>query len=143
MTPELIGLLERMRDECGNWRLVAAIVPMRMKVLRNIRQGRVRKAVSQSMVDKLCTTTGVGSIDEFPWFTADDLVALGIWKQPVPIQEQALSKATVEERRVRRQEKANARRRKAKALNRKRRREPQLPDPEDVDPWVGIKEPPL
>lgn len=115
VTPELVVLLERMRDEMGNWRLVAAAVPMRMKVLRNLRRGKGRKAVSQSLVDRLCTTTGVGSIDEFVWFTADDLVVLGIWAQPVLIQDQP--KLTPEERRQRRRARESARRKQVRKMN--------------------------
>jgi hypothetical protein len=47
--------------------------------MRNIRGGK-RKAISMTLLDRLITTTDVGSLDEFIWFTADDLVALGIWK---------------------------------------------------------------
>lgn len=31
-------------------------------------------------VDRLVTGTGVGSLDEFLWFTANDMVRLGIWE---------------------------------------------------------------
>lgn len=50
-----------------------------MKVFRNLRRGR-RKAVSLRLLDRIVTTTEVGSVEEFTWFTADDLVKLGIWK---------------------------------------------------------------
>lgn len=118
ITPEFVALLERMRAECGNWRLVCAAVPMRMKVLRNLRRGKGRKAVSQSLVDRMCTATGVGSIDEFTWFTADDLVVLGIWSKWVPINEQAGSSPTVDERRERRLAKRNQRQKEARATHR-------------------------
>lgn len=78
VTPELLELFERMRAEHGTWRRVAAISETRLKVLRNLRRSK-RKAVSQRLLDRLCSTTNVGSIHEFTWFTADDLVALGIW----------------------------------------------------------------
>lgn len=78
VTPELIALFERMKQEHGTWRNVAAISDTRLKVLRNLRQGK-RKAVSQRLLDRIITTTGVGGVHEFTWFTANDLVALGIW----------------------------------------------------------------
>ena len=79
-TPEILELLERMRTEYGSWRQVCAISSTRMKVLRNVRAGK-RKAISYRFLDRLCSATGVGGVHEFTWFTADDLVALGIWKE--------------------------------------------------------------
>lgn len=79
ITPELLDLLERMRVEFGSWRLVAARSETRLKVIRNLRNTN-RKAISQTLLDRLCTTTGIGSVHEFTWFTADDLVTMGIWE---------------------------------------------------------------
>lgn len=87
VTPELIELFERMKSEHGTWRRVAAISETRLKVLRNLRRSK-RKAVSLRLLDRLCTTTNVGSVGEFTWFTADDLVALGVW-EPVQYFEEA------------------------------------------------------
>jgi hypothetical protein len=78
VTPEVIALFERMRAEHSTWRKVAAISGTRLKVLRNMRNGK-RKAISQRLMDRMCTTTGVGGVHEFTWFEANDLVALGIW----------------------------------------------------------------
>lgn len=78
ITPEVVALLDRMFDELGSWREVAARSETRMKVIRNIRRAN-RKAVSQTLLDRLISATGVGSIEEFTWFEADDLIALGIW----------------------------------------------------------------
>jgi hypothetical protein len=78
MTPEVYALFERMLHEHGTWRQVAALTETRLKVLRNLRKGK-RKAISQRLLDRLCTGTKVGAVHEFPWFTADDLVTLGIW----------------------------------------------------------------
>jgi hypothetical protein len=79
VTPELVALLERMHDELGSWRAVCFAADIRPKILRSVRNSR-SKSVSFSWLDDLCTCTGVGSVDEFQWFTPDDLVALGIWK---------------------------------------------------------------
>jgi hypothetical protein len=35
-------------------------------------------------LDEIITTTGVGSLRDYVFFTADDLVALGIWDAPAP-----------------------------------------------------------
>jgi hypothetical protein len=80
ITPELLELLERMRAEHETWRNVCALSQTKAKVLRNVRQGK-RKAISYTFLDRLCSTTGVGGAHEFVWFTADDLVALGIWQE--------------------------------------------------------------
>jgi hypothetical protein len=85
ITPEVQALFQRMYDELGSWREVAAAGSIRLKVLRNLRQ-RKRTCVSHRRLDKLCSGTGIGGVHEFTWFTADDLVALGIWK-PVMIVE--------------------------------------------------------
>jgi hypothetical protein len=75
---QLIDLFERMRQEHGSWRVVCAVSDTRLKVLRNMRRG-ARKSISQRSLDRLCTTTGVGSIREFEWFTADEMVRMGVW----------------------------------------------------------------
>lgn len=77
-TPELLALFERMFAELGTWRRVAALGRVRMKVLRNIRRGK-RKAVSMQLMDRIISGTEIGNLQEFEWFTANDLVALGIW----------------------------------------------------------------
>lgn len=84
-TDQFYDLLNRMYQEWGSWRNVAWKGGVRMKVLRNLRAGD-RKAVSMSLLDRMCTGTGVGSINDFIWFTADDLVALGIWKPVVYVE---------------------------------------------------------
>jgi len=78
-TPELQELFVRMKLEYGTYRRICAISGTRLKVFRAIRNGN-RKAISMRMLDRLITTTGVGTLDDYLWFTADDLVALGIWK---------------------------------------------------------------
>lgn len=82
ITPEVQQLFLRMKAEHGNWRRVAAVSKTRLKVLRIVRNAE-RKTVSQRLLDRICTTTEVGSIDEFPWYTPEELVSLGIWE---PIQ---------------------------------------------------------
>src|SRR4051794_39293953 len=79
ITPEVLDLFERMRDEHGSWRIVCAISKTRLKTMRNLRRGN-RKCISQRLLDRLCSSTEVGSVDEFTWFTPEDLIALGIWK---------------------------------------------------------------
>jgi hypothetical protein len=87
ITPEVIELLIRMRQRHGTWREVSYLSHTRLKVLRRWREGG-RKAISMTKMDELMTTTEVGDLRDFPWFTADDLVLLGIWDKPAdPVDE--------------------------------------------------------
>jgi hypothetical protein len=79
VTPELIALFERMKAEHATWRRVCWITNTRMKVMRSLRNGS-RKTISMKKLDEMIQATEVGSLTEFTWFTADDLVNLGIWK---------------------------------------------------------------
>jgi hypothetical protein len=52
-----------------------------MRQLADIRKGK-RKAISMRVLDRAITTSGVGNLYDFTFFTAEDLVKLGIWKAP-------------------------------------------------------------
>lgn len=114
VTPELLELLHRMRAEHGSWREVAAISGTKIRVLRRLHRGE-RKAVSMRLLDRLMQATRVGHVEEFLWFTADDLTKLGIW-DPIKYLEgrksydegQKVSRA--ERRRLRRKQLRDARR---------------------------------
>jgi len=87
ITPELLELFARMRAVHGSWRQVAYLSHTRLKVLRRWRNG-TRKAISMTKLDELITTTEVGSLRDYPWFTADDLVSPAIWDKPAdPVDE--------------------------------------------------------
>jgi len=87
ITPELMELFAHMRAVHGSWREVAYLSNTRLKVLRRWRNGR-RKSISMTKLDELITTTEVGDLRDYPWFTADDLVTLGIWDAPAdPVDE--------------------------------------------------------
>ena len=84
MTPEIIEMIERLRLEYGRWRDVSAISGLRLKQLRAIRQmkhanGKARKTISLTVMDRILTTTEVGHVNDYPWYTPDDLVDMGIW----------------------------------------------------------------
>jgi len=81
LTTELLELLVKMRNELGSWREVAAAAGVRTRVLRRLHRVEVR-CVSLQLMDRLCQGTGIGHISEFVWFEANDLVALGFWKEP-------------------------------------------------------------
>jgi hypothetical protein len=81
ITPEMLELFVRMRARHESWRQVAYLSNTRLKVLRRWRNGG-RKTISMTKLDELITTTEVGDLRDYPWFTADDLVVLGIWDEP-------------------------------------------------------------
>ena len=82
LTPELLQHLVRMRDELGSWREVAAAAGVRTRVLRRHHRVEVR-CISMTLMDRLCSSTGVGHVSEYTWFEAKDLVALGLWSPVV------------------------------------------------------------
>jgi len=85
ISDQVIALLEQMRDELGFWRDVSAVSGTRLKVLRSIRHrkhanGKDRKTISLTLLDRLITTTGVGNLRDFTFFTPEDLIKMGIWE---------------------------------------------------------------
>jgi len=85
ITDEVIALLEQMKRELNTWRDVSAVSGTRLKVLRSIRHrkhanGKDRHTISLTVLDRLITTTGVGDLRDFTFFTPEDLVDMGIWK---------------------------------------------------------------
>lgn len=84
ITPEIRALLERMKAECGGtWRSVAERTSTKQRIIRRIRDTARRPdsaAVSLRLLDRLITKTGVGDLNDYEWFEAEDMVKLGIWK---------------------------------------------------------------
>lgn len=81
VTPEMIAMLERQKQRYGTWRALAAAIPVRTRVLRFIRNGR-NKAVSMSLWERVLIATGLEhTLEDYIWFTPEDLVKLGIWRQ--------------------------------------------------------------
>jgi hypothetical protein len=75
-------LLWAMREKHGTWREVAYLSGMRLKVLRRLRKDPSQRTISMTSLDNLITTTGVGDLRDYVWYTADDLVAKGFWQKP-------------------------------------------------------------
>jgi hypothetical protein len=87
ISPDILAMMWELRDKYGSWREVAAVTQTRLKVLRRFRTGD-RHVISMRLMDRILTTTGHGRLDDYVWFTPNDLVAMGIWKTVVPISEQ-------------------------------------------------------
>lgn len=83
ITPELLELFARMRQRHASWRQVAYLSNTRLKVLRRYHRG-TQRAISMTKLDEIITTTGVGSLRDYDWYTPDQLVAMGIWDAPYP-----------------------------------------------------------
>jgi hypothetical protein len=85
VTDEIVHLIERLHDEAGRWSDVAELSGIRSKQLRSLRHmkhanGNRRKTISLRVMDKLLTATEVGHVNDYPWYTPDELVAMGIWQ---------------------------------------------------------------
>lgn len=96
LTPEVAALLERMKNELGTWRDVSAATLnpndeddyIHLRTIRRIRYG-MYPAVSERILDRLITATGVGNLSDYPWFTPEDLIKLGLWKDILSPEERA------------------------------------------------------
>jgi hypothetical protein len=85
MTTAIVDMLEQLYLEYGRWRPVAEITGLRLKQVRAIRQGKhangkYRKTISLTVMDRILTTTGVGHVNDYVWYTPEQLVDMGIWK---------------------------------------------------------------
>lgn len=85
MTTEVVEMIERLHLEYGQWRAVAEVSGLRLKQIRAIRQGKhangkARKTISLTVMDRILTTTAMGHVNDYEWYTPDELVEMGIWK---------------------------------------------------------------
>lgn len=86
----------------GTWRKVAEITETRLRVLRRIRNGE-RKTISMTLLDRMLTRLdGETSVEDYPWYTPNELVEQGIWQDTYYIADQAIDPEQVEKNRVRR-----------------------------------------
>ncbi len=92
--PQIVELLDRMRAELGTWRDVSWKGGVRLKVLRGLRQGthanqaKPRTTVSMTVLDRMIQGCGVGNLNDYPWYTPDELIGLGLW-EPFEKEEEA------------------------------------------------------
>lgn len=84
ITPEILELLETLHRKYGTWLVVAYHAKTRARHLREIRHRR--QAITMKLLDRIITETGIGRLEDYEWFTADDLVLLGLWKPPVTVE---------------------------------------------------------
>ena len=80
ITPQVHAWMDQMRREYGSWSMIAAVCDMRIKSVHNIRYKRDRWSISLRTMDKMMTATGIGNLNDFVWFRAEDMVRHGIWK---------------------------------------------------------------
>lgn len=111
ITSEIRLLFQSLHDTNGSWRTVAAITETRLRVLRRIRTGE-RKTISMTLLDRMLTLLDVGvSIEDFTWYTPQELVSAGIWEDVTYIADQDLPKLPPGEIRKRREARARKRKR--------------------------------
>lgn len=103
ITGEIIRFMYALRDANTSWRNVAAITETRLRVLRRVRTGE-RKTISMTLLDRILTRLETSvTVENFPWYTPDELIALGIWDDTTYIGDQ-VSTLTPEQIRKRRKE---------------------------------------
>lgn len=79
ITPEFLDWMEAVKEHYGgSWATVVRAMDYHHSGWRRFRNGYTRTA-SIWFVDRVITASGVGNLDDFPWFTKGDLVTLGIW----------------------------------------------------------------
>jgi hypothetical protein len=85
VTPELLAFLERLKDEWGSWQKLGMSSRVSQRWLRKVLNGHY-KAMAYVTLDTMLTNLGVvGEVQKFPWYTASELVEMGVWKeQPQP-----------------------------------------------------------
>jgi len=103
ITEDILSFMSRLHDINGSWRKVAEITETRLRVLRRIRTGE-RKTISMTLLDRMLTRLDVGGItvEDFDWYTPNELVERGIWQDTYYIADQAISPEQIEKNRARR-----------------------------------------
>jgi len=88
---DVAALIIEMREATGGtWRTLTAATGVKGRMCRRlitahrglgIGHKNKRAVISIGVMDRLITGTGVGSLDDFEWFTHFDLIRLGIWNE--------------------------------------------------------------
>jgi hypothetical protein len=81
VTESVRACLIRARNFYGSWKMLAENVGTKDRVLRRIyKRGTV--CISLDLLDRVCVQLGEPSfIDDCIWFTAEDCVALRLWRE--------------------------------------------------------------
>jgi hypothetical protein len=77
--PPMIEALDALKEEYGTWRVVSEVTGVRKRMIYRIRTEEY-KCVSMSVLDRILTNSWSAlSVEDFPWFTVDELIAVGIY----------------------------------------------------------------
>jgi hypothetical protein len=82
ITDELIAYLRRAHLEAGTWRNICEAGGIKLRQLRRIRTAGTT-TVSMRLMDRIIVGSGVGSLDDWYWFSPEDLIRMGLWKEPL------------------------------------------------------------
>ena len=82
ITDDLMAFLDECYRAVGSWKLLAERAGLRDRQLRRMRNGNKTTCLSMRTVDRLIVASGVGDLDEWLWFTPEDLMRLGLWDPP-------------------------------------------------------------
>ena len=107
---DLLALFERLRDEWGSWRKMGEAARVSQRWIRYVRQGRF-KTMSMKVLDDMLSNLGAaGLVQQLDWYTPEELVERGIWKEQPTVKPAKKSEFTLaveahrEQRRLREQE---------------------------------------
>lgn len=80
ITPEIVAMLIELRQIVRTLRRLEILLKTKRRHLRRILKGET-KAISMSLLDRIHTEIGTPyQVNDYLWFTAEDLVSLGIWQ---------------------------------------------------------------
>lgn len=80
VTDEVLQVIKDVKALYVTWPVVAFHTGMRDRILRRYLKGQ-HTAMSMTTMDRLLVALGRGHLNDFLWFTADDMMELGLWKK--------------------------------------------------------------
>lgn len=117
VTDELVRYLDDARQVAGTWRAICERGGIKLRVLRRLRRQET-KTCSMDLMDRVIVGSGHGSLNDWLWFEADDLIKLGIWEEPVRVE----GKKRIQGDKVWSKDDTSPRERELEALRRKTKR---------------------
>lgn len=99
ITPEMTAIFERSARSFGGWRRLCWVLRCSGRQMRKFRaaaRGEEPVMIGMALLDRWLTRLDLGDwLNDFEWFTVDELVECGIWNRMIDV-------ATVESRKKRR-----------------------------------------
>lgn len=83
VTGGVVEVFEMLFVEWGSWSMVGLVCEIKPRVIRRIRRGE-QPVISLTVMDRALRWVSGVRVEDFVWYTVDELVDRGIWKAPVP-----------------------------------------------------------